>query len=601
MSNEIKVPIPSRVYNAATGGHVTGAEDIDFGQKVKHLVKYDHSGNEVSFASQLSAQNTIYVIHDDFTLTADVTIPANCTLQFEGGSLTNNNLTLGDNCKVINGDFKNFGTITCGNNAEFVNCKALGLTSDLGVIYADTKTNLRLYNCSIEVDNEHNTNTSVGCVYFKDSSDIIIKESEFTGGILILNQDHPTDLYNGGCYFRGCNDILVDKCTLKNSQLEGFNFVLCNKVTISNCIAFDTGNSGIATSGGSDFVVIGNHCYETGYSCITMNSKGVVVNGNIVHDNHHASGIGLGHVENIEFEGQALDHDTIDVICSNNIIYNSAANGITSANAKNLTVSNNRVDNVTDYGIYNTANEDTQSLYCNIFDNTISNCDKGVVFWSNDTSFAAYIKAERNTVRNATRTGIEVAITQGESIINWNNIDESKEGIVVLNNTKVIGNSVVRCTTSCLSLIDVISATIENNKFTINSNTAKGVIWEKKENGLTTSIERYINNNELLNFVAATIIYVDATLLADRNNRIYICANNIYSHGNNNLYSTNILVGNGNRISRVMRTNIINGFSTCERVADDSDLPDLSYMDNRIYCISNGVMKVFDNNTWTIV
>lgn len=74
MSNEINVPIPSRVYNAATNGHVTGAEDIDFGQKVVHLVKYDHSGNEVSFASQLSAQNTIYVIHEDFTLTENVTI-----------------------------------------------------------------------------------------------------------------------------------------------------------------------------------------------------------------------------------------------------------------------------------------------------------------------------------------------------------------------------------------------------------------------------------------------------------------------------------------------------------------------------------------------
>ena len=66
--NENKKPIPSRVYNAAVGGHVCGAEDVDFGAKVVHLVKYDKNGNEVSFASQLTNTGVTYVIHDDFEL-----------------------------------------------------------------------------------------------------------------------------------------------------------------------------------------------------------------------------------------------------------------------------------------------------------------------------------------------------------------------------------------------------------------------------------------------------------------------------------------------------------------------------------------------------
>ena len=80
---EHRSPIPARVYNAAVGGHVCGPDDIDFGQKVVHLIKYDRDGNEVSFESQVTQANKIYVIHDDFTLSSNVTIPANCILEFK--------------------------------------------------------------------------------------------------------------------------------------------------------------------------------------------------------------------------------------------------------------------------------------------------------------------------------------------------------------------------------------------------------------------------------------------------------------------------------------------------------------------------------------
>ena len=35
---EHRSPIPGRIYNAAVGGHVCGPEDLDFGQKVVHLI-----------------------------------------------------------------------------------------------------------------------------------------------------------------------------------------------------------------------------------------------------------------------------------------------------------------------------------------------------------------------------------------------------------------------------------------------------------------------------------------------------------------------------------------------------------------------------------
>ena len=101
-------PIPSRLYNAAVDGHVCGPDDIDFGQKVVHLIKYDRAGNEVSFESQVTQANKIYVVHDDFVLNNSVTIPANCVLKFDGGSIANGTI-IGQNSSYIGGNniFKN--------------------------------------------------------------------------------------------------------------------------------------------------------------------------------------------------------------------------------------------------------------------------------------------------------------------------------------------------------------------------------------------------------------------------------------------------------------------------------------------------------------
>jgi len=42
--------------------------------------------------SMIQATNTIYVIQYDFTLTQDITVPANCVLEFDGGSLSGNSI-----------------------------------------------------------------------------------------------------------------------------------------------------------------------------------------------------------------------------------------------------------------------------------------------------------------------------------------------------------------------------------------------------------------------------------------------------------------------------------------------------------------------------
>lgn len=63
-----------------------------------------------TFAEQLTQENTIYVIRYDFVLDGDVTIPANCVLQFEGGSISGAYNITGNNTGIQAGLVKIFDT-----------------------------------------------------------------------------------------------------------------------------------------------------------------------------------------------------------------------------------------------------------------------------------------------------------------------------------------------------------------------------------------------------------------------------------------------------------------------------------------------------------
>lgn len=109
-------PIPSRLYNAAVGGHVAGADQIiddetgltldkvtggaleektytsgsDNGMGRVVLRKNLVEGINTLTQSMINKSNTIYVIQYDFTLGEDITVPANCVLEFDGGYISGN-------------------------------------------------------------------------------------------------------------------------------------------------------------------------------------------------------------------------------------------------------------------------------------------------------------------------------------------------------------------------------------------------------------------------------------------------------------------------------------------------------------------------------
>ena len=69
-----------------------------------------------SFAEQLTQENTIYEIRYDFNLDgAEITIPANCVLEFDGGSLSNGNINL-NGTDIIAPSKKIFESITLTAN-----------------------------------------------------------------------------------------------------------------------------------------------------------------------------------------------------------------------------------------------------------------------------------------------------------------------------------------------------------------------------------------------------------------------------------------------------------------------------------------------------
>ena len=97
------------------------------------------NGVNVLTQEMINQANTIYVIRYDFTLTSDVTIPENCILEFNGGSVSgngtdkstitlNNTFIDGNNC--FNSSIILSGT--CANNevkTEWYNIATDGIAS----------------------------------------------------------------------------------------------------------------------------------------------------------------------------------------------------------------------------------------------------------------------------------------------------------------------------------------------------------------------------------------------------------------------------------------------------------------------------------------
>ena len=270
-------PIPSRVYNAAVGGHVTGADQIIDDKTGLTLDKvaggaleekeYTSSSNNgmgrvvlrknivegVNTLTQnmINKSNTIYIIQYDFTLGEDIIVPTNSVFEFKGGSISasENNTITGNNTQINAQNvaiFKNgiiiAGTWNCyniisdwfddiySNNRikQLINLTSPNLKNVVNI-------NSGIYECSIATNGDGviipNSNTELiinGTIKLLPNSltnAYIIKLNEVENVLIhgsgIIEGDMFTHLgtdgeWGHGIFMRSTKNIRIDGITIKD-------------------------------------------------------------------------------------------------------------------------------------------------------------------------------------------------------------------------------------------------------------------------------------------------------------------------------------------------------------------------------------------------
>ena len=102
----------------------------------------------------MSAQNTKYVIKYDYVLGEDITVPENCILEFDGGSLNNGNIVSNNDCVIRNAKFE-----------------------DVAISFSDA--NLKVYDSIFFYNSESNIENGISLT----NASIVIEGCSFNGTV----------------------------------------------------------------------------------------------------------------------------------------------------------------------------------------------------------------------------------------------------------------------------------------------------------------------------------------------------------------------------------------------------------------------------------
>lgn len=359
--SEHKIPIPSMIYNASVGGHVTNSQQIidenlnreqqDINEEVA-AVPYNASNpngmgrivlkKNDNFKQVVESQtngNTIFVIRYNFTLTGDVTIPDNCVLEFDGGSINGETIQLNEGCSVVKGKF-----VECKISINYKNCSiintsivnttkpCIAINDIIDINYP--KDNLRIEECALKTSYDGSGSTQ-GCAirWHINNSDLISKNIS-----IINNRIEYTCMgfeltQSGNRTGRECleNAIFADNIFVhlpSETTAKYFaislpdNFsdnVYCNKnVVISNNVINCNGIGRAFEVAGEKFIISGNTILNpdedsllaSGFRTYTDESQETVymkaLRDSVISNNHFKS-IYLQSVENVTIENNFID------------------------------------------------------------------------------------------------------------------------------------------------------------------------------------------------------------------------------------------------------------------------------------------------------
>lgn len=330
--SEHKIPIPSMLYNAAVGGHVTNSQQIideDYNLEQKEInkeilgVPYNASNpngmgkivlkKNDNFKQVVEAQtsgNTIFVIKYDFTLTGDVTVPANCVLEFDGGSisgaytLTGNNTSIKANEKdviftgvIFDGSWVvkdiyatwfsdveqtnrlkqvfNLSSDNIHNNIFFsssLNCSVATFSGEedmVGIINIKSYTDF-YFDGIITLETSNVWGYDI--VMAKDKHNInIIGSGTIIGDkdTHIYTTEYPTNEWCYGLALYSCTNVIVNGLTIKKCVGDGINCYnttdnkdCFNNYIIKNCTISDCRRNGISIEAADTIILDNLYIYD---------------------------------------------------------------------------------------------------------------------------------------------------------------------------------------------------------------------------------------------------------------------------------------------------------------------------------------------------
>lgn len=266
-----------------------------------------------TFAEQVTKENTIYEIRYDYDLgEGEVTIPENCILKFEGGSLSDGTIG-GNNSKIVTNSFKIFKNITVkgtwiqeevysnwffseeseDSTALFKNLMTLSTSNNLTHIYIEEKTfKISLFNTEGSVENYEGVRIPSN-VYIHNSATIkaLPSDIEKTAIFLIhgnsnvtvdggeLIGDIETHIGDSGEWGYGISLVGASNITIKNITIskcwgDGINIQAigstgeeathCKNITIDNVKCLSNRRQGMSIEGCIGALIINSEFSDTG-------------------------------------------------------------------------------------------------------------------------------------------------------------------------------------------------------------------------------------------------------------------------------------------------------------------------------------------------
>ncbi|MDM2973240.1 right-handed parallel beta-helix repeat-containing protein [Citrobacter sp. CK198] len=274
-----------------------------------------------------------------------------------------------------------------------------------GGIYVHDTNNVHIQNVTTIVDYANKssyTADNVSGIHFENCADISATNCTAIGS--------KNDVYlltgSWGCPIHAyqCNRVSFQNCVVKYGDKEGLMTRFCDEVWMDNCRGYECGQSCIGTSSGNKAIINSCYSYKSGNTGITMNSENSVVTNSVVEGNLQFHGILIGH----SHEATAYANNCL---IANNVIINSATNGIAVTYGRNVTITGNSIENSGMHGAGNGVLIDrfsTSNSVVTISGNSVKGASAAGIYSFSEPGSANNITISGNTIISTSGNGIRV-------------------------------------------------------------------------------------------------------------------------------------------------------------------------------------------------